>query len=131
MKSRNLSNTLLVELLIVIFFFMLAATVLLQVFAAARNQSAKAELLSAASVEAQNLAEQLYAAADTEDLLVSLGFSGNNGQWEQEKDLYSTTVFLSQESGEGGNLLRQRIVIRAGEDVLIDLPCSRFEGVNG
>ena len=130
MKSRNVSNMLLVELLIVIFFFMLASTVLLQVFAAARNQSAKAELLSVASVEAQNLAEQLYAADSAEVLLHSLGFSESGGKWTLEKDMFTTDVILLKEPAESGNFLRRRIVIRSEDNILIDLPCSRYEEVD-
>ena len=131
MKTRNLSNTLLMELLIVIFFFMIASTVLLQVFAGARSQNAKAELLTEASVEAQNLAEQLYAAGDTKALLLSLGFSENDGQWRLEKENYTEKVFFSEETAESGRFLRQQVVISAGEDVLIALPCSRYEEADG
>jgi len=131
MRSHNHSNALLVELLIVILFFMLAATILLQVFAAARSQSAKAELLSTVSVEAQNLAERLYAAPDAEILLSDLGFSEKEGQWIMETDAYITEVSISQEPTESGQFLRQQVLIRAGDEILITLPCSRYVEVIG
>ena len=75
MKKANRSNALLVELLIVVIFFMLAATVLLQVFTASRNQGRIAGAINDSLVEAQNVADRLYAAeGDEAGLLQAMGF---------------------------------------------------------
>ena len=74
-KSKRM-NTLLVEILIVLFFFMLASTVLMDVFAHARQLSATAQARSTALEEAQNVAEQLYAADEAHEPLQEMGFDG-------------------------------------------------------
>ena len=89
MKPKNHSNALLIELLIVVFFFMISATVLLRLFSEARSQSKKAEILAAATVQAQNVAEQLYASNDREEKLLQLGFAGQEDGWTLLKEDYT------------------------------------------
>ena len=129
MKSNNHSNALLVELLIVVLFFMISATVLLRIFADARFQSSRAELLAAATVQAQNIAEQLYAADDREALLPALGFSEQEDGWLLAGDDYTIRVVLSEEERTGGTLHLDRVRIEAGEETLLTLPCVRYEEV--
>ena len=130
MKARNRSNALLLELLIVVAFFMLASTTLLQVFSAARQQSARAEQLSEAAAEAQNIADQLYAAEDGETLLKSLGFEQKNTDWKRIEGDFEVTVTRSLENEEQGMLVRQTVrVADASGETLIELPCSCWREV--
>lgn len=126
MRTNNRSNALLVELLIVVMFFMLAATVLLQLFAASRNQSVRAEKLAAAVSEAQNTAEQLYAAEDPAQTLTALGFAQDGDAWLQDADGWRTLVRCSEEPTEAGMLRRQTVEIQMGEETVLKLPCSRY-----
>ena len=128
MKSGNRSNALLVELLIVIMFFMLASTVLLQVFAAARSQSARAELITRTLSEAQNIADRLYAADDPEVLLSSLGFTKQSDCWLQQDEVRQIEAHISDETGEYGTFRRQEVRIISEGETLFTLPCSRWMG---
>ena len=130
MKARNRSNALLLELLIVVAFFMLASMTLLQVFSAARQQSARAEQLSEAAAEAQNIADRLYAAQDGEALLESLGFEQQDVDWKRAEGDFEVTVTRSLENEEQGTLVRQTVrVTDASGNVLIELPCSCWREV--
>jgi type II secretory pathway pseudopilin PulG len=130
MKKNNSSNALLIELLIVVLFFMISATVLLQLFSSARSQSAKAESLSLATVEAQNIAEQLYASDDGEALLLSEGFRQTENGWEKEENGLLTIVSLDHESTESGILHTGTIVLSLNGETLLTLPCTRYEEVH-
>lgn len=130
MKARNRSNALLLELLIVVAFFMLASTTLLQVFSAARQQSARAEQLSEAAVEAQNIADQLYAVKDGETLLKDLGFEQKDTEWKRADGEFQVTVTRSLENEEQGVLVRQTVrVADISGKTLIELPCSCWQEV--
>ena len=127
MRSNNRSNALLVELLIVVLFFMLAATVLLQVFAAARNQSVEAEQIAGAAAEAQNVADQLYAAQDAEALLQSLGFSRSEALWVCDRVTHRFAVTVTEEPSAYGVMRRQSVRVYGPEDrEWLCLPCSRY-----
>ena len=126
MKSGNRSNALLVELLIVIMFFMLSATFLMQVFSAARNQGEQADAYNRALVDAQNLAEQLYAAEDPEDQLGRLGFASDDGIWQMESDGLVTEVTLSEEAGNHGMLRQDSVTVYQDGKELITLPVAKY-----
>lgn len=128
MKSGNRSNALLVELLIVVMFFMLASTVLLQVFAAARKQSTRAELITGALAEAQNIADRLYATDDPEALLSSLGFTPQGDLWIQQEGSRQIEARISDETDESGTFRRQEIRVTSAGETLFTLPCSRWMG---
>lgn len=127
MKSNNHSNALLVELLIVVLFFMISATVLLRLFADARAQSRRAELLAAATVEAQNVAEQLYASMERRATLSSLGFAAQGDEWILEEEDYRICAVLDNEESAGGLLYQDSIRVEIGEDTVLTLPCFRYE----
>ena len=129
MKPKNHSNALLIELLIVVFFFMISATVLLRLFSEARSQSKKAEILAAATVQAQNVAEQLYASNDREEKLLQLGFAGQEDGWTLLKEDYTILVQLKQEQTTGGTLFQDAVIIEMGGETLLTLPCFRYEEV--
>ena len=86
-------------------------------------------MLAAATVQAQNIAEQLYAADDREALLPALGFSEQEDGWLLAGDDYTIRVVLSEEERAGGTLHLDRVRIEAGEETLLTLPCVRYEEV--
>ena len=69
MREGSRSNALLIELLLVILIFMIAAAILVQVFADARLKSRTAYATNASMLEAQNIADELYAADSPEKVL--------------------------------------------------------------
>ena len=127
MKSGSRSNALLVELLIVVMFFMLTTTVLLEVFAKASNLSTRSKLLTVSMVEAQNLADRLYAAEDADGLLQSLGFEKQGESWILEKEGYQLEAIITPEEDETGTFRRQLVKVTAKGEELYSLPCSRWE----
>lgn len=127
MRTGNGSKALLIELLIVLLFFMIAATVLLQLFSTARNMSERAELLAEATNETQNLAEELYAAADPEQTLQDLGFAEDGGLWQRDDARWTLRIQMDPEETEAGLLRRGEITVLAGEEPLLTLPWTRYE----
>ena len=124
MRGGSRSNALLVELLIVVAFFMLAATLLLQVFAASRRQSVRAEMIAQVIGEGQNVADRLYAAPDAEACLTELGFTREGETWSLTGEGWRVEAEVSQEEG----LRRQQVTVYEDSQdgtVLLTLPCSR------
>ena len=126
MKSRSRSNTLLIELLLVIFFFMCSAGILVQIFASAKLKSRTAHTINASMLEAENIAEDLYASDDPDTVLASYGFTGQDGSWELQKDGYLLKVVLKSEETETGTLRSYEITGVQGEQTLIPLPSIRY-----
>lgn len=120
-------NALLVELLIVVMFFMLTTTVLLEVFTKADSFSLRSELLTVSMVEAQNVADRLYAAEDPDALLMSLGFESKNGTWVLEKESYQMEAVITPEVEDSGVFRRQLIRVVSDGEEIYSLPCSRWE----
>lgn len=127
-KSKRM-NTLLVEILIVLFFFMLASTVLMDVFAHARQLSATAQARSTALEEAQNVAEQLYAADDAHEPLQEMGFDVQDGTWLADRGEYVISVTVTETFTEGGVLRRMDVTAQREGEELFTLPCSRYREV--
>ena len=127
MKSGSRSNALLVELLIVVMFFMLSSTVLLQIFSTARTQSAKSGKVTSALNAAQNMADQLYAAADPETVLAEIGCSQEEGLWRLPGDSFDLTISISREEQPFGELQRYRVQAVSNGETLVDLPAARYQ----
>ena len=127
MRRGSQSRALLLELMIVILFFMLASAVLLELFVTARSSGARAELLSKAVLESQNLAERLYAAPDPEEKLRELGFTESKEGFLSEDGELQTLVSLRAEERPGGSLETGFISVSAGDGELLRLPLSRYE----
>lgn len=127
MKSGSRSNALLVELLIVVMFFMLTTTVLLEVFAKANQFNTRSKLLTVSMVDAQNVADQLYAADDASKLLTSIGFAEEENGWVKEESLYRMEVSVAPETDEAGTYLRQTVQVFSNGELIYTLPCSRWE----
>ena len=126
MKNRSRANALRVELLLVIFFFMISAAILVQVFADAKLKSRTAKATNASMLEAQNIAEDLYAAEDPDAVLASYGFTAEDGNWVLEKDGYLLKVTLQEEATETGELRTYEIAGVKDGETLLALPSTRF-----
>ena len=126
MKNRSRANALLVELLLVIFFFMISAAILVQVFADAKLKSRTAKATNASMLEAQNIAEDLYAAEDPDAVLKSYGFTAEDGGWVLEQDGYLLKVTLQEEATETGELRTYEIAGVKDGETLLTLPSTRF-----
>ncbi len=126
MRQGHRANALLVELLLVILFFMLGSTVIVELFAGAKHQSLRARASSAAVLEAENLAEDLYAAEDPESVLRDLGFEKNDDTWTRTAEEYTLTVTRAEEETEAG-VLRIFTLTAAGDgETLFSLPSTRY-----
>ncbi len=130
MRSGSKSSALLMELMIVILFFMFASMILIRVFTAARLQSDKAEMITDALSEAQNVADRLYAAEDPEELLGSLGFIKQDDLWVRESDAFRIEAQVREETDEAGIFRHQEIQVSTKDRLLFALPCSRWKGVS-
>lgn len=130
MRSRPKSSALLMELLIVILFFMIASMILIRVFAAARLQSEKAEMITDSLSEAQNVADRLYVSEEPEILLESLGFSSQNGVWVRDSGKYRMEALIAEERDEAGIFRRQEVRVISEDEMLFSLPCSHWQEVS-
>ena len=126
MKEGSRANALLVELLLVIFFFMISAAILVQVFADARLKSRTAHATNASMLEAENIADELYAAKDPDAVLADYGFVAEDGGWVLQKDGYLLKVTLREEETEAGTLRTYDVSGIEGENILMTLPSSRY-----
>jgi len=135
MKEGSRANALLVELLLVIFFFMISAAILVQVFADAKLKSRTAHATNASMLEAQNIAEDLYATDSPAAVLDDYGFAEKDGVWVLERDGYLLRITSREEETDSG-VLRTYDVSgveithdQSGteqEKVLLTLPSTRY-----
>ena len=135
MKEGSRANALLVELLLVIVFFMISAAILVQVSADAKLKSRTANAYNETMLEAQNIAEDLYAAKDPDAVLNGYGFTAQDGSWVLDKDGYSLKITVREEETDAG-LLRtydvsgiEKTHDSSGaekETVLLTLPSTRY-----
>ena len=140
MSKNNRSNVLLVEILIALLFFMLSATVLVRVFVTARNLTVRSGVESVAVVQAQNVAETLYATEDIDQTLTDMGFSSSHGAWSKDCGDYTLYVMGSERETDAGTLwagevsafykLRNPDNARQEDEELFSLACTRYEGVD-
>ena len=126
MKEGSRANALLVELLLVIFFFMISAAILVQVFADAKLKSRTAHATNASMLEAQNIAEDLYAAEDPDAVLNAYGFISKDGTLILEKDGYFLKVTIREQEMESGVLRTYDVSGVEGDKTLLTLPSTRF-----
>lgn len=124
-KSSQL-NTLLVEILLAVAFFAVAATVVVETFVVTSNQSRQAGAYNNALVEAQNIADTIYASADAEAALEAAGFQQDGEVWTRREETYDLIVTASQEETAAGVMLTAEVSVVQGEDTLLTLPCLRY-----
>ena len=126
MREGSRSNALLIELLLVIFIFMIAAAILVQIFADAKLKSRTAAATNASMLDAQNIAEELYATDNPDAVLADYGFTAENGGWVLQKDGYLLKVELREEESEAGTLRTYDISGIEGDKTLLTLPSTRY-----
>lgn len=126
MSGSRSQRTLLVEIMIAVLFFALCATVLLETFATAHEYSDRAGVDSAALLEAQDLAERLYAADDREALLTACGFAQEDEIWRRDAGDYSLEVELGEELAPAGTLWTAQIRALREDGLIVELPGARY-----
>ena len=126
MGKSNQLNTLLVEILIAVVFFAFCAMVVVETFVITSNQSRQAGVYNVALVEAQNVADTLYASADFAEALKAAGFEQDGQGWTRAYEDYALLVTASQEAADAGVLLTAEVSVIEGEDTLFTLPCLRY-----
>ena len=126
MKEGGRANALLVELLLVIFFFMLCAGILVQLFGDAKLRTRTAAATNASMLEAQNVAEEIYASDDPEAVLKDYGFTSEDGTWVLQCKGYVLKVVSRTEETAGGALVTYDVSGIEGENTLITLPSTRY-----
>ena len=126
MREGSRSIALLIELLLVIFIFMIAAAILVQIFADAKLKSRTAAATNASMLDAQNIAEELYATDNPDAVLADYGFTAENGAWVLQKDEYQLKVELREEESESGILRTYDISGIEGDKTLLTLPSTRY-----
>ena len=119
-------NTLLVEIMIAVFFFACSSTVVLRTFVVTRNQSREAGIYDTALMEAQNIADRLYASADYEVVLEQAGFTQDGQSWTLAQENYALRVTTEEEPTAAGVLLTAEVSAMHGDEALLTLPCVRY-----
>lgn len=127
MKQNGRGNTLLVELLVVVLFFMLAATTLMELFGAAKQSSSRASACSAALLQAQNIAETLYAADDMQAALQEAGFTLEAEGWRMHCGEYDLVADYQPEETEAGALHLVELTALYRGQALFALPAARYQ----
>ena len=126
MKENGRVNALLVELLIVLLFFMLASTTLMEIFGAAKLNSSRAGASNAALMQAQNVAEQIYAADDVEQALEALGFAKAGENWCLNSGEYELIASYLYTQDNAGVLRQVELTAMYHGEALFTLPATRY-----
>ena len=126
MGKGNQLNTLLVEIMIAVFLFACSSTVVLQTFVVTRNQSREAGIYDTALMEAQNIADRLYASGDYEAMLEQAGFTQDEQGWMLAQEDYDLRVTTAQETTAAGVLLKAEVIAMHKDEALLTLPCVRY-----
>lgn len=126
MKENGRVNALLVELLIVLLFFMLASTTLMEIFGAAKLNSSRAGASNAALMQAQNVAEQFYAADDVEQALEALGFAKEGEDWCLNSGEYELIASYLYTLDNAGALRQVELTAMYHGEALFTLPATRY-----
>lgn len=126
MSANRNQRGLMVEIMIAVLFFALCATILLETFVAACDYSRRVGVDSAAIVEMQNLAEQIYAAGDVEEMLADAGFELSGSTWQREDDGCRMVVYAGEEAMPAGTLRTARLCAYMGERLIAEIPAERY-----
>ena len=123
--TQKRGNALLAELMVVALFFALSAMVLAQVFAAADEQSRRAEALDEALAAGQELQEQLAGRDDPSAFLAEQGYAFS-GAWTKDFGAFSLRVELMEEPRAAGMLRSGSILAERGDETLLELPFDDY-----
>lgn len=144
-RSDGSVNSFFIEIIIVICFFAVSAAVTLQLFAAANSRAQQSSDLSAAVVQAQDVAERFKGIASPEKLaetlqaVVSTSHDGTehlrldyDKAWNRTRSApyYTVDIALTKDAAESGMLLKADIsVLRrktSGDNKLYTLNAARY-----
>ena len=125
--KANRVNTLLLEIMMAVLFFALSAAVILELFASGHGLSVDARIVGSASNSARNLSQQIIAAEDTAALLADEGFILSAGCWNKSCGDYELLVKIDTDSREAGSMHTAQIAAVRGDEVILTLPCARYE----
>ena len=126
MGKGNQLNTLLVEIMIAVLFFALSSTVILETFVVTRNQSRLADVYNVALMEAQNIADKIYASDELEQTLEQAGFTQDGDVWTFAEEIYNLRVTVAEEETDAGVLVNAEISAVHQDEAILTLPCSRY-----
>lgn len=122
----NHMNALLVEIMMAVLFFALSATVILELFMAGHGLSTQAEIIGAATQQAQYLCEEIYAADDVQAMLADRGFEAQSTGWHKCCGDYVLLVKQNRQSLPAGEIITAEITAVQDEDIIVTLPCTRY-----
>ena len=77
-------------------------------------------------LEAQNIAEDLYASEDPDAVLTGYGFIAEGDAWVLQKEGYQLKVTFREEETASGTLKTYDVAGIEGEKTLLTLPSTRF-----
>ena len=123
--TQKRGNALLAELMVVALVFALAAMVLAPVFAAADDQSRRAEALDEALASGQELQEQLAGRDDPAAFLAKQGYAFSDA-WTKDFGAFSLRVELAEEPHASGVLRTGSILAESGDETLLELPFADY-----
>ena len=115
-----------VEIMIAVLFFALSSTIVLETFVVTHNQSRMAGIYDELLMEAQNLADRIYASEDPAEMLRQEGFERNDQGYTHAEQYYVIDISTEREEMIGGRFVDARINVYHNDELLISLPCSRY-----
>ena len=126
MSKNRSQNILLAEIMIAVLFFALCSTVILEVFVAAKEYRAKAEMQSEALVVMRDVAERIYAADEMEDLLTEAGFQLEADEWVREETGYELKIAAEEKMTSAGVIRSARVGLWMDDCLTAELPVERY-----
>lgn len=120
------SNSFFLEMILVIFFFSISMTVTARLFVSAASRADQSSDLTAATVQAQNLAEQVRGISSPDELPAMLStVAGNNGTYQlgydknwnrtEKNPSFFIEVTMKETSSGPGTLVEADIEVRRSQ----------------
>ncbi len=131
MRKIGNGRALLLELLIVMLFFAVCASVLLNSILAVTSCTQRAEQKRIALRELQEDAAFMTTAACFEDALLERNYSREDGAWKTKRGELTLFAELSEESTKAGMLEKGWLTAQWNDDMLVELPVSRYNAQGG
>lgn len=130
MKKSN-NGLMLLEMTLAIIFFALSAAVILQVFTVAHQKSIRSEMITAATLLAEDTANMFEAEdADTDMFFTSEGFvkaeEGYTKSVEVNQRQYTLSVTGNEKIGDYGALFQGTLSVTTMGETVHTMPISRF-----
>ena len=123
---RSKATLTLMEQTVMLLVFALAAALCVRIFVYADQTSRRYEARDRAVLEAQNLAERLYAEDDAAAELSRSGFAEMGESWVLTEKDYTLEAVINEETQESGILRVVTITGKMGDKELFSIPSSRY-----